>query len=178
MGNCSNSSVVSYMVSNYGKCIEGPHCVSELASHPSKHIRQLTSSASFLTKVQAIAEPPHAVRTKRKMIETPTCRTKAQSRKYVHAPVSITATHRREFSSPSRTFDAPECPAKWLVLHRAATVKHRKNKPQHVTAQDVGKSTNHSHEKHSLNAMSNHVEQPRTPTATQQLTCEGAKQTL
>ena len=87
--------------------------------------------------------------------------------------MSITATHRREFSSPSQKFDAPECPAKWLVLHRAATVKHRENKRLHVIAQDVGKRTNHSHGKHSLNAMCNHVEQPWTPTATQQPTCDG-----
>ena len=91
--------------------------------------------------------------------------------------MSITATHRREFSSPNQTVDAPECPAKWLVLHRAATVKHRKNNRLHVTAQDVGKRTNPSHGKHSLNAMCNHVEQPWTPTATPQPTRDSAQNT-
>ena len=154
-------------MSNYGKCIESPHCVSELASHPSKHIRQLTSSASFLTKVQAIAEPPHAVRTKRKMIETPTCRRKAQSRNYnVHQSASPQHTDVNS-ALPVKHSTFQRVLQKWWVPHRAVTIQKEKQR-LHVTAQDVGKRINHSHEKHSLNAMCNNVEQPGTPTATQQ----------
>ena len=58
---------------------KGPNCVSELASQRSKHIRQLTSSASFLTTVQAIAEPHTLFEQRAKMIETATCSRNAKS---------------------------------------------------------------------------------------------------
>ena len=61
------------------KRTEGPNCVSELANQRSKHIRQLTSSASFLTTVQATAEPHTLFEQRAKMIETATCSRNAKS---------------------------------------------------------------------------------------------------
>ena len=63
------------------KRTEGPNCVSELANQRSKHIRQLTSSASFLTMVQATAEPHTLFEQRAKMIETTTCNRNAKSQK-------------------------------------------------------------------------------------------------
>ena len=63
------------------KCTEGPNCVSELANQRSKHVHQLTSSASFLATVQAIAEPHTLFEQRAKMTETATCNRNAKSKK-------------------------------------------------------------------------------------------------
>ena len=62
------------MCQTRGKCMEGPHCVSELANQQSKHSRQLTSSAVIFGHGPSHNRTSHALRTTRKMIETPTCR--------------------------------------------------------------------------------------------------------
>ena len=56
MNICGQNSAVSNMCRRAENALEG-HTVSELPNQPSKHSRQLTSSASFLTKVQATTEP-------------------------------------------------------------------------------------------------------------------------
>ena len=61
--------------------IEGPNCVSELANQRSKHVRQLTSSASFLATVQATAQPHTLFEQRTKMTETTTSSRNAKSRK-------------------------------------------------------------------------------------------------
>ena len=53
---CGQNSAVSNMCRCAENALKG-HTVSELPNQPSKHIHQLTSSASFLTKVQATTEP-------------------------------------------------------------------------------------------------------------------------
>ena len=53
---CGQNSAVSNMCRCAENALKG-HTVSELQNQPSKHIHQLTSSASFLTKVQATTEP-------------------------------------------------------------------------------------------------------------------------
>ena len=56
MNICGQNSAVSNMCRCVENALKG-HTVSELPNQPSKHIHQLTSSASFLTKVQATIEP-------------------------------------------------------------------------------------------------------------------------
>ena len=63
--------------------------------------RQLTSSASFLATVQAIAEPHTLFEQRAKMIETTTCNRNAKSQKknIICTSEHHRATHRRECSS-------------------------------------------------------------------------------
>ena len=76
----------------FRKCTEGPNCVSELANQRSKHVHQLTCSASFLATVQAIAEPHTLFEQRAKMIETTTNNRNAKSRKNI----ICTSEHHRD----------------------------------------------------------------------------------
>ena len=71
--------------------------MSELSNQPSKHSRQLTSSASFLTKVQATARCSNKREKGSKL--PPAQETHNHENKF--QPMNITATHRREFGSLS-----------------------------------------------------------------------------
>ena len=165
---CGQNSAVSNMCRCAENALKG-HTVSELPNQPSKHIHQLTSSASFLTKVQATTKP-HTLFPQREKGS----RLRPAKETHNHEKQICTNEHHRNTQtriqlSLNQTFQSPEVPAKWWVPHRAVTVKHKKNKRLHVTARDVAKrKKKQSHGKQSLNAMCNHVEQPGTPTATQQ----------
>ena len=67
-------------------------------------------------------------------------------------------------------FRRSKAPAQWSVPHRVATIKHRKTNGHTWLPRMV-----EAHGKHSLNVLCNHVEQHGAWTATQQQTCEGAK---
>ena len=169
---CGQNSAVSNMCRCAENALKG-HTVSELPNQPSKHIHQLTSSASFLTKVQATTEPHTLFQQREKG-----SRLRPAKETHNHEKQICTNEHHRNTQtriqlSLNQTFQSPEVPAKWWVPHRAVTVKHKKNKRLQVTARDVAKRKKQSHGKQSLNVMCNHVEQPGTPTATQQLACDG-----
>ena len=121
-------------VSNMCRCVENAlkdHTVSELPNQPSKHIHQLTSSASFLTKVQATARCSNNEKKRSRL--RPAKETQICTNEHHHN------TQTRIQLYLNQTFEVPEVPAKWWVPHRAVTVKHKKNKRLHVTARDVAK---------------------------------------
>ena len=153
-----------------GKCIEGPHCVRIAESTVETH--------SSTDKFRVILDqgPSHST-----LFQQREKGSRLRPAKETHNHEKQICTNEHHHNTQTRiqlylnqTFEVPEVPAKWWVPHRAVTVKHKKNKRLHVTARDVAKrKKKQSHGKQSLNAMCNHVEQPGTPTATQQLTCDG-----
>ena len=171
---CGQNSAVSNMCRCAENALKG-HTVSELPNQPSKRSRQLTSSASFLATVQATTEPHTLFPQREKGSILRPAKETHNHEKQICTNEHYRNTQTRIQLSLNKTFQSPKGPAKWWVPHRAVTVKHKKNKRLHVTARDVGKRKNYSHGKYSLNALCNHVEQPRTPTATPQPTCDSAK---
>ena len=141
MNICGQNPAVSNMCRRAENALKG-HTVSELSNQPSKHSRQLTSSASFLTKVQATTEPHTLFQQREKG-----SRLRPAKETHNHEKQICTNEHHRNTQtriqlSLNQTFQSPEVPAKWWVPHRAVTVKHKKNKRLHVTARDVGKRKN------------------------------------
>ena len=136
MNICGQNSAVSNMCRCVENALKG-HTVSELPNQPSKHMHQLTSSASFLTKVQATTEPHTLFQQREKG-----SRLRPAKETHNHGKQTCTNEHHRNTQtriqlSLNQTFEVPEGPAKWWVA-----VKHKKNKRLHVTARDVAKRKN------------------------------------
>ena len=112
-----------------------------MPNKPSKHIHQLTSSASFLTKVQATTEPHTLFQQREKG-----SRLRPAKETHNHEKQICTNEHHRNTQTRIQlSLSQSNIPKFQRFLqnggstHRAVTVKHKKNTRRHVTARDVAK---------------------------------------
>ena len=111
MNICGQNSAVSNMCRRAENALKG-HTVSELPNQPSKHSRQLTSSASFLTKVQATTAPNTRCSNNEKKDRDYHLHKKRTITKNKFVPIPQ-HTDANSALSLNQTFEVPEGPARW-----------------------------------------------------------------